>query len=155
MWLRVAGTVLAALLFASSASADTAETDERHKQGWERAFEHIESSFTEGVLIDTTLSLSPRWVPYVAQARKILARAANNLVIRLKPLGIDPHKYIYTEFDGIQIMRVAYALEWAKRGKQAARTSGELLAYSLCPWQIPQCTNEVKAAIYARRGWKA
>lgn len=151
MWMRLAGMVLAALMFAGSAKA---EVDEKYKQRWEMAFEHIESSFTEGILIDTSLSLTPKWVPYVAQARKILARAANNLVIRLRPLGIDPNKYIYTEFDGVQVMRVAYALEWAKRGRQAAVASGELLAYSLCPWQIPQCTNEVKTAIYARRGWK-
>jgi len=36
----------------------------------------------------------------------------------------------------------------------SAVVRGELLAYSLCPWQIPQCTMDVKAAIYKRRGWQ-
>ena len=151
MLVRIAGIVLGSLLFANAANA---AVDEKYKVGWETAFGYVESSFTDGILIDTTLSLVPKWVPYISQARRILARAANNMVIRLRPLGIDPTKYAYTEFDGVQIMRVAYALEWAKRGRLSASLSGELLAYSLCPWQVPQCTNDVKSAIYARRGWK-
>jgi hypothetical protein len=147
--IRLVGPLLLATCILTNAAA---ALDEKYKQGWESAFSYIESSFTEGILVDTTISVVP--VPYIAQAKKILARAANNLVIRLKPLGIDPSKYIYSEFDGVQVMRVAYALEWSSRGKQSAAVSGELLAYSLCPWQMPQCTNEVKHAIYAKRGWK-
>lgn len=152
MRLLLAGLALGLALFANSAQA---AVDEKYKDGWQAAFNYIESSFTDGIIVDTAVSMVPKWVPYISQAKRILARAANNMVIRLKPLGIDPSKYAYTEFDGVQIMRVAYALEYAQRARLAAATSGELLAYSLCPWQVPQCTNDVKAAIFAKRGWKA
>lgn len=131
-----------------------AAVDEKFKVGWENSFTYIESSFTEGILLDTAFDLLPtRYVPFVGQAKKILARAANNLSLHLKPLGIDSTKYAYTAFDGVQLLRLVYALERGKVGNLSAAVRGELLAYSLCPWQVPQCSAEVKSAIYKRRGW--
>ena len=152
MWRRsVAGLVCVLAILAQPAQA---AVDEKFKKGWETAFEYIESSFAYGITLDTGLSFLPtKYVPYVAQSRKIMARVANEMQRRLAPLGIDATKYFYKEFDGVQVLRVAYALEYAKANKLSALLSSELLAYSLCPWMVPQCTSDVKAAIYKRRGW--
>jgi hypothetical protein len=149
------GIVLCVLLLCGLVSAPArAAVDEKYKVGWEDSFQYIESSFSNGVIVDTAFNLLPtRYVPFLSQARLILARAGNNLKIRLQPLGIDASKYPFASVDGIQLMRVVYALERARYGKLSAVVQGELLAYSLCPWQIPQCLDEVKTAIYKRRGW--
>jgi hypothetical protein len=143
------------IAFFSCLSPASADVDEKFKKGWEGAFQYIEDTFSEAVFLDTGLQFLPtKYVPYFGQGKKILARAANNLSIKLTPLGIDSSKYIYTEFDTFQLLRVVAALEYGVRHKLPAATRGELLAYSLCPWMQPQCTNEVKEKIYSRRGWK-
>jgi len=152
MRFKVAFLVALSFLFVSPASADV---DEKYKAGWESAFEYIEATFTEAIIIDTGLQFLPtKYIPYLAQGKKILARAANNLSIRLSALGIDSNKYVYTEADTVQLFRILAALELGAKRKLPATLRGELLAYSLCPWMQPQCILDVKEKIYAKRGWK-
>jgi hypothetical protein len=100
-----------------AAAPAAAATDPKYKAGWEASFSYIESSFSEGILVDTAFDLLPsKYIPYLSQAKKIMARAANNLELRLKPLGLDASKYSYTSFDGVQLLRVVYALERGKVG---------------------------------------
>lgn len=148
----VASMMLASFILSSTA---TAAVDEKYRKGWEVAFQYIEDTFFEGALLDTGLQFLPtKYIPYLGQGKKIMARAANNLSMRLTPLGIDSAKYVYTEFDTIQLLRVLAALEYGSKQRLPAATRGELLAYSLCPWMQPQCTSAVKTAIYERRGWQ-